>query len=54
MYTSVEGVYAVGDVTCKKIRQTVIAAAEGCVAALSADRYLNKRSKARSQWSSVG
>ena len=53
MSTSVEGVYAVGDVTCKKIRQTVIAAAEGCVAALSADRYLNKRRISPSQWSSA-
>lgn len=51
MSTSVEGVYAVGDITCKEIRQAVIAAAEGCNAALSADKYLNQRQKARSLWS---
>lgn len=51
MSTSVEGVYAVGDITCKEIRQAVIAAAEGCTAALSADKYLNQRQKARSLWS---
>ena len=53
MSTSVDGVYAVGDVSCKKIRQTVIAAAEGCIAALSADKYINNRKTSRSQWSSV-
>lgn len=51
MSTSVEGVYAVGDITCKEIRQAVVAAAEGCTAALSADKYLNQRRKARSLWS---
>jgi thioredoxin reductase (NADPH) len=51
MSTSVEGVYAVGDVTCRKFRQVVIAAAEGCIAALSADKYINKRKQVRPQWS---
>jgi thioredoxin reductase (NADPH) len=51
MSTSIEGVYAIGDVTCKDIRQVVVAAAEGCVAALSADKYIHKRHKVRSLWS---
>lgn len=51
MSTSVEGVYAVGDVICKDIRQAVLAAAEGCVAALSADKYIHNRHKVKSQWS---
>ena len=51
MSTSVDGVYAAGDVTCKKFRQVIIAAAEGCTAALSAEKYINKRRRARSQWS---
>lgn len=42
MSASAEGVYAAGDVTCKKIRQAVLSAAEGCVAGLSAIRYVNK------------
>jgi thioredoxin reductase (NADPH) len=51
MSTSVEGVFAAGDVTCKEVRQVAIAAAEGCIAALSADRYINKHQRARPQWS---
>jgi len=51
MSTSIEGVYAIGDVTCKEIRQAVVAAAEGCIAALSADQYIHNRHKVRSQWS---
>jgi thioredoxin reductase (NADPH) len=51
MSTSIEGVYAIGDVICQEIRQAVVAAAEGCIAALSADKYIHKRQKVRSQWS---
>ncbi|OHD71437.1 MAG: hypothetical protein A2W19_10400 [Spirochaetes bacterium RBG_16_49_21] len=51
MSTSVKGVFAVGDVTCKKIRQVVVAASEGCIAALSAEQYINQRERVRSQWS---
>jgi len=51
MSTSVEGVFAVGDVTCKKLRQVVVASAQGCTAALSADKYINSWNRVRSQWS---
>lgn len=40
MRTAIDGVFAAGDVICKRVRQAVIAAAEGCIAALSAERYL--------------
>lgn len=38
--TSAPGVFAAGDMLCKEIKQAVIVAAEGCQAALYADRYL--------------
>lgn len=52
MSTSVPGVFAAGDVSCGKIRQIVLATAEGCLAALAAEKYISKRKGFRSQWSS--
>ena len=51
LQTDVPGVYAIGDVTCKTVRQAVIAAAEGCIAGLSASRYVSGRERQRPQWS---
>ncbi len=43
--TPIPGVYAVGDCTCRHIKQAVIAAADGVTAALAIDKYLNKRDR---------
>ncbi|MBA3061029.1 MAG: FAD-binding protein [Nitrospirae bacterium] len=50
METSIPGVFAAGDMTCTEVRQVVVAAANGCVAALSAERYITHRSRRRYDW----
>lgn len=50
METSIPGVFAAGDVTCTEVRQVVIAAANGCVAALSADKYIHHRKRRKYDW----
>jgi thioredoxin reductase (NADPH) len=41
METSVEGIFAVGDVRNTPLRQVVTAVADGAIAAMSVDKYLN-------------
>ncbi|MCX5716851.1 MAG: FAD-dependent oxidoreductase [Nitrospirae bacterium] len=50
METSIPGVFAAGDMTCTEVRQVVVSAANGCVAALSAERYITHRSRRRYDW----
>ncbi len=47
MHTNLPGVFACGDITCNEVQQAVVAAAQGCIAALSADKYLNARGSHR-------
>lgn len=47
MQTSIPGIYAAGDVRSKQIRQNIVAASEGCIAALMADRFITGRGKVR-------
>ncbi len=42
MRTSVEGVFAAGDVRIKSLRQVVTAAADGAIAAVNAEKYIGE------------
>lgn len=50
MESSIPGIFAAGDVTCTEVRQVVIAAANGCAAALSAEKFIFHRKKRRHDW----
>ena len=50
METSIPGVYAAGDVVCAEVRQVVIAASNGCIAALSAEKYIHHRKRRKYDW----
>ena len=42
MATNVKGVWAVGDMRNKSLRQVVTAAADGAIAAMQAEKYLSE------------
>ena len=50
METSVDGVFAIGDIRNTPFKQVVVAASDGCIAAMSIDRYLKGRKKIRVDW----
>lgn len=50
METPIPGVFSAGDVICTQIRQVVTAAANGCIAALSAEKYIHHRTRLKSDW----
>ncbi len=50
METPLPGVFAAGDVICTGVRQVVTAVSNGCVAALSAEKYLHHRGRRRFDW----
>jgi thioredoxin reductase (NADPH) len=51
MKTSIDGVFAGGDARRTLVKQAVISAADGCIAALGAEKHINKRAQMRPQYS---
>lgn len=50
MATNVAGVWAVGDIRNTPFKQAVVAAGDGCIAAMSIDRFLNSRKSIKPDW----
>ena len=50
MMTSIEGVWGIGDIRNTPFKQAVVACSDGCIAAMSIDKYLNKRKEVRVDW----
>jgi thioredoxin reductase (NADPH) len=50
METSIPGVFGAGDVSCAEVRQVVIATSNGCIAALSAEKYIHHRKRRKYDW----
>ena len=50
MMTNVPGVFAIGDIRNTPFKQVVVAASDGCVAAMGIDRYLKGRKNIRVDW----
>jgi len=50
MSTNSDGVWAIGDIRNTPFKQAVVAASDGCIAAMSIDRYLNSRKNIRVDW----
>lgn len=48
--TNIPGVYAIGDITGNFIQQAVVAASDGAIAAMSAEKFIRGRAKVRSDW----
>jgi thioredoxin reductase (NADPH) len=50
MMTSIPGVWAIGDIRNTPFKQAVVACSDGCIAAMSIDKYLNSRTEFRVDW----
>jgi len=46
----VAGVYAIGDIRNTPYKQVVVAASDGCIAAMSIDKYLKGRKSIKVDW----
>ena len=50
METSVSGVFAIGDIRNTAYKQVVVAAADGCIAAMSIEKFLKGRKTVKVDW----
>ena len=50
MQTSMSGVYAIGDIRNTDYKQVVVAASDGCIAAMSIEKFLNNRKTVKVDW----
>lgn len=50
MKTSIDGVYAIGDIRNTDYKQVIVAAADGCIAAMSIEKFLNNRKNIKVDW----
>eukprot|EP00746_Dinoflagellata_sp_MGD_P163187 gnl/MRDRNA2_/MRDRNA2_91093_c0_seq1.p1 gnl/MRDRNA2_/MRDRNA2_91093_c0~~gnl/MRDRNA2_/MRDRNA2_91093_c0_seq1.p1 ORF type:complete len:516 (+),score=94.17 gnl/MRDRNA2_/MRDRNA2_91093_c0_seq1:102-1649(+) len=50
MATSADGVFAIGDIRNTPFKQVVVAAADGCIAAMAIERHLKGRKKIKVDW----
>lgn len=50
MQTNIPGVWAIDDCN-PPFKQAVVAASDGCIAAMAIDRYLNQRQNIKPDWS---
>ncbi|MCB4427529.1 FAD-dependent oxidoreductase [Synechococcus sp. MU1643] len=50
MMTDLGGVWAIGDIRNTPFKQAVVACADGCIAAMAIDKYLNQRKDIRVDW----
>lgn len=50
MSTNVPGVYGIGDIRNTPFKQVVVAASDGCIAAMSVDRYLKGSKSIKVDW----
>jgi thioredoxin reductase (NADPH) len=50
METSAKGVFAIGDIRNTPYKQVVVAAADGCIAAMSIEKFLKGRKIIKVDW----
>jgi len=50
METNIKGVFAIGDIRNTPFKQVVVAASDGCIAAMSLDKYLKGRKNFKVDW----